>query len=298
MSERRGRLRRREFVCAAVSVGLGGFFVSVQGSGRGQEPIRFGLVTDVHYAEADPRGTRHYRDSMAKLAEAIETFNRLRPAFLIELGDFIDSGKTKADEIAFLHKIDKVYRRFRGPRHYVLGNHCLNALTKAEFLQNCGATIKRSYYSFDLAGWHFVVLDANFRTDGTPYAAGNFEWTDTFIPAAELEWLEHDLEQAKDRKAIVFVHQTLDKDGDPHNVKNAAAVRNVLERAANVLAVFQGHRHVGGYSKLESIHYVTLKAMVEGPGLENNKYGLAVFQPAGPCKLEGFGRQPDVPLGQ
>ena len=32
--------------------------------------VRFGLVTDLHYADKPPAGTRHYRETLGKLAEA------------------------------------------------------------------------------------------------------------------------------------------------------------------------------------------------------------------------------------
>jgi len=69
-------------------------YVSLEAADPG-ETLRFGLVTDVHYADADPRGNRCYRDSLAKLERAIATFNTLDLSFVVELGDFIDSGKNK-----------------------------------------------------------------------------------------------------------------------------------------------------------------------------------------------------------
>ncbi|NOX55700.1 MAG: alkaline phosphatase [Planctomycetes bacterium] len=287
--------RRRFLRQATAGLSLAAACVSLEAADR-RETLRFGLVTDVHYADVESRGSRHYRDSLAKLEEAIATFNKLDLSFVIELGDFIDSGKTKADERTHLRTIDNVYCRFRGHRYYVLGNHCLAALTKAEFLQTCRAGIKRSYYSFNHGSWHFVVLDANFRRDGSPYAAGNFQWTDTWIPETELEWLRDDLRQAGQRPTVVFIHQNLDNEKDPHGVKNGAAVRKVLEQSGTVVAVFQGHKHTGGYVKIAGIPYVTLRAMVEGAGLKNNAFAMAISDASQPKKLEGFGQQVDVLL--
>ena len=89
-------------------------------------------------------------------------------------------------------------------RHHVLGNHCVDTLTKEEFLDRVGQ--ERSFYSFDVGGYHFVVLDACFRSDGQPYGRKNFEWTDANIPAHEVEWLEADLASTS-RPTIVFAHQ-------------------------------------------------------------------------------------------
>ena len=48
---------------------------------------------------------------------------------------------------------------------------------------------------------------------------------------------------------------------DPaHTVKNAAEVRSVLEKSGQVLAVFAGHYHDGGYQQVNGIDYVALQA--------------------------------------
>ena len=258
--------------------------------------ISFGLVTDVHYADADARGSRHYRDSITKLRQAVDTFNRRKLRLVIELGDLIDAGPSKADELAYLRAIDKVYQKFQGDRHYVLGNHCLRALAKDEFLAACGARVRKSFYSFDHGRFHFVVLDGNFKRDGSPYAAGNFSWTDTWIHAPQQQWLAEDLQQAAGKKALVFVHQNLHDESNAHGVKNAPEVRRILETAGNVAAVFQGHMHSGGFTTINGIHYCTLKAMVEGPGPENNAYAVVTADESDRLTLEGYGRQEEIHL--
>ncbi|MHC4406454.1 MAG: metallophosphoesterase family protein [Planctomycetota bacterium] len=289
------RSTRREFLKAAASgigtAGLVGSAGRLEASEKTGPALAFGLVTDVHYADAPTRGSRHYRDSLAKLRQAVETFSERRLPFAIELGDFIDAGPDRAKEIEYLRRIDEVYRSFQGERHYVLGNHCLNAFTKDEFLAHCGARVKKSFYSFDVGPFHFVVLDANYRRDGAPYAAGGFSWTDTWIPRDQQEWLAADLKRAGDKKAFLFVHQNLHDEKDPHGVKNASEVREVLRSAGNVVAVFQGHMHSGGYTKVGGIHYATLKAMVEGSTLANNAYAVVTLDASGNPVLEGHGRE-------
>jgi len=292
-------IARRAFLQALAGGAVGAPLLASSKNSSAGEPnpgsLAFGLVTDVHYADAPTRGSRQYRDSLAKLQQAVAAFNLKDLAFIAELGDFVDAGPSKAKEIEHLHAVDKVYQAFQGPRHYVLGNHCLHAFTKNEFLAKCGAAVKKSYYSFDSGPFHFVVLDANFRRDGAPYAAGNFSWTDTWIHPPQQRWLADDLRQAAEKKTFVFLHQNLHQEDDPHGVKNAPQVRRVLESAGNVVAVFQGHMHTGGYANLGGIHYCTLKAMVEGPTLENNAYAIVTLDPSGRFTLEGHGRQPSLP---
>lgn len=249
--------------------------------------LRVGLVTDLHYADKAPAGTRHYRETLGKLEEAARQFEHDKPSFLVELGDFIDAADSVDVETAYLQTINRQFSAICKDRHYVLGNHCVDTLKKEEFLG--GVEQERSYYSFDRNGFHFVVLDSCYRSDGEPYGRKNFQWTDANVPDAELEWLEGDLE-ASDMPVIVFAHQRLDVSND-HGVRNNADVRKVFEASGRVLAVLQGHSHQNDLNEIGGIHYCTLVAMVEGSGEENNGYSVMDIEPNGTIRLTGFRKQ-------
>ncbi len=257
---------------------------------RAEEPLSalsIGLVTDLHYADKTPVGTRHYRETLAKLEEAALQFEQDKPDFIVELGDLIDAADSVDVEQGYLKTINREFSAICNNRHYVLGNHCVDTLKKEEFLS--GIEQEKSYYSFDRGGIHFVVLDACFRSDGESYGRKNFQWTDTNIPPAEIEWLQADL-KANHFPVIVFAHQRLDVNND-HGVKNNVAVRSILESSGNVLAVFQGHSHKNDLKDIGGIHYCTLVAMVEGTGSENNGYSLLKVESDGTIQLTGFRKQ-------
>jgi alkaline phosphatase len=289
------KTNRRRFLrqagCVAAGLGLNSLRSS-PALAAADEPatplVRIGLVTDLHYADKPPAGSRHYRDSLAKLAAAGEQFAKARTDLVVELGDFIDAADSLEAEQGFLRRINTEFARLPGPRHCVLGNHCVSALTKPEFLAIVGQA--SSYYSFDLNEFHFVILDACFRNDGAAYERNNFNWADSSVPQAELDWLRTDLHAAV-APALVFVHQCLDVE-PPYGVKNAAEVRQLLEASGRVRAVFQGHHHAGGYRQINGIHYCTLRAMVEGPGPDNNAFAIVEAWPGSEIRLTGFGKQP------
>ena len=135
----------------------------------------------------------------------------------------------------------------------------------------------------------FLILDACFREDGTPYERKNFHWQDANLPKAELAWLESELSKASG-PVIVFAHQRLDLD-KAHAVRNAAEIRALFEKSGKVLAVFQGHSHKNDYQQIAAIHYTTLVAMVEGSGAENNGYTMLDILPDSSLRLHGFRRQ-------
>lgn len=252
-----------------------------------QPALRIGMVTDLHYADKPPAGTRHYRETPAKLATAAEVFQREKVDFVVELGDFLDAAQSVDVEQAYLERIEKEFAACCAKRYYVLGNHCVDTLTKQEFLAGVGQ--ERSYYSFDAGRHHFVVLDACFRSDGQPYGRKNSVWTDANIPAEELDWLRSDLKAAT-HETIVFAHQRLD-DANKHSVKNAAQVRRILEQAGNVRAVFQGHSHRNDLQEIAGIPYCTLAAMIEGSGEANNAFSVMDLSPNGDIRVRGFIRQ-------
>jgi predicted MPP superfamily phosphohydrolase len=259
--------------------------------GRRRGTARFGIVTDSHYADSDTVGSRYYRHSLDKLTECVELMNAQKVDFLVELGDFKDQNNPPVEQktITYLRAVEKIFQKFKGPTYHILGNHDMDSISKEQFLTNVKNTNidpSKSYYSFDFNSVHFVILDANYRADGTDYNHGNFDWTDANIPLVELNWLRQDLAATRG-PAIVFIHQLLDGTGSVY-VNNAADIRHIFEQSGKILAVFQGHHHEGSYSYIEGIHYYTLKAMVEGPGEENNSYAIVEILPDETITVTGY----------
>ena len=233
------------------------------------------------------------------MTECVKLMNEKKVDFLIELGDFKDQAPapTKRSTIAYLRTIEQVFQKCSASNYHVLGNHDADSISKDQFLAvvaNTNIPRKSKYYSFDLKGVHFVVLDANYRADGLDYDSGNFTWTDANVPQPELKWLQRDL-AATAKPVIVFVHQQLDGKGS-HYVKNAPDVRRILQKHKRVLAVFQGHNHAGHYSNIEAIHYYTLNAMIEGSGQENSSYAVVEIDDDRNIVVTGYRKAPPKTL--
>ena len=251
----------------------------------GTNTLCFGVVTDAHYADIDARGGRAYRDGLKLMRECVETMNQEKVEFLVELGDFKDQDNlpVEARTLTFLQTIEAEFAKFAGPRYHALGNHDMDSLPKATFLEaveNTGIPKDKSYYSFVHKGLQGVVLDANFKRDGTPYNKGNFDWGDSNIPKEELEWLTKTL-STYPSKSIVFLHQRLDNDGAPICVRNAAEVRKILAESKKVLAVFSGHDHPGAKSVSDGICYYTLSWLTAG-------YAIVEMRVDGLLTVKGF----------
>ncbi len=251
-----------------------------------EEPpvARLGIVTDVHYAEKPTVGTREYRASLSKLTEAVDLWRSQGVDAAIELGDLVDASPTVEREMADLRRVLEVFKPLKVPRYCVLGNHCVDTLTKPQFLEAWGA--KESWYSFALNGYRGIVLDSAFSSDGQPYGGRDFDWRGAYVPPDQLDWLRAEL--ARDSQpAIVFIHHRLDTE-DHYSASNAAAVRTALEASGKVLAVFQGHQHVNDHRQIGGIHYCALRSMVDGAPPESSAYGVLNLYSGGRIYLHGY----------
>ncbi len=258
-------------------------------------PLRFGVVTDLHYAEKEPLHNRFYQQTRRKLRDAVNEFINQKLDFVVELGDLKDMNHDHdaASALRFLDDIESDLQSFGGKVYHVLGNHDMDCISKEEFLShttNPGKARGRSYYSFKARGVQFIVLDANFNEDRSPYCRGNFKWQEAFIPQEELDWLRKELQRSK-KPVVVLSHQLLDNfSGAPKSVciGNADKVVELLEASGRVLAVLQGHHHSGHYSQRNGIHYWTMKAMIENEYPAHNSYAIVNIYHDGGIRIEGF----------
>ena len=260
--------------------------------------IRFGMFSDVHYANRESAGTRFYNQSLAKVQEAVDRMNQEKLDFLIELGDFKDQEAVpnEVNTLKFLTDIETVFQKFNGPTYHVLGNHDMDGISKQQFLErvdNTNIPKSQSYYSFNRKGIHFVVLDGNFTKSGKAYDHGNYTWDDASISTEEIEWLKSDMKSNK-FPVIVFIHQMLEPSKSAkHAVQNATEVRQILEQSKNVLCVLQGHVHEEIYNRINGIHYYSVNAVIEGDGAENNAYMIVDVYKDGSLKIDGYRRATD-----
>jgi hypothetical protein len=115
----------------------------------------FGIITDVQYADQDNAGTRYYRLSPKKLAEAVDSFNRYKVSFVLSLGDFIDKNFSSYDTL------NPITARLNMHLYHALGNHefSVNDNEKGKVLEI--ENLQKPYYSFEKNNWRFVIINGN-----------------------------------------------------------------------------------------------------------------------------------------
>ena len=259
--------------------------------------LTVGLVADLHYAPMTV-GNRYCSESLTKLTAAVDLLKSRELDLVICLGDVIDKSDTVEAELTCIKEVTDVLDTVGAESHFVLGNHDVSKITKAQFLGAVGATA--SYYSFDCKGVHIVILDSNVNPDGSDFAPDNFVWNDAWIGEAQIRWLEEDLAAGGDTPVLIFCHADLDdrllKTGElnEHIVRDAAKVRAVLESSGHVRGVIQGHDHGGHHTVINGIPYVMLRAMVEGSGPEKNAAAVLTLFDDVAVDVAGFWCQPSV----
>ncbi len=268
----------------------------------GERLLTIGLFTDAHVAGAD-YSSRYCSHSLDKLAEAIDTFIERKVDAIIDLGDLLDRvDGDPTDPADNLAAAAAIVRRFDGPHHFVLGNHDLDCLTKADLLAQSGAASDTPRYAFDHAPFRFIVLDTNCFEDGSDYTPETMpeDWGEAWLGEAQLTWLADELKRAGDRPTLILTHAELDPrvteaGVNKHAVKDSAAARGIIAQAGNVRAVLQGHCHTGRFGEHDGIPYLTLKALCEGPFPPSNAYAILHLDTDGSIQFEGFADQPSFP---
>lgn len=308
MTAKLSSLSRREFL--RNSAGLAANICLLSGCDSREVPdvpVSFGVIADVQYADADPKGTRIYRGSSEKFKTAVAQFNTMNLDFVINLGDLIDH-----DFFSFATMMP-IVRRINAPVAHVLGNHDFEVADdkKASVPERLGMTAK--YYDFVMGNWRFVVLDGNdlslhahlkdsqmYRTSASLLEAlkaqnnHNAKPWNGAVGREQLAWLSSRLTQAKQahQQVIVFCHWPIFPE-DLDTLWNAKELLAVLDSFDCVAAYFNGHHHAGGYGVNKGIHYVTFRGMVDG---EDRTSYSTVRCTSDVIEITGYGDEPSRTL--
>ncbi|QJE95491.1 metallophosphoesterase [Luteolibacter luteus] len=254
---------------------------------EGSKPVlRFGLIADAQYADADPEGERHYRTTPGKMKEAVEVIRAAKPEFTLHLGDFIDRDFKSFDVMLPL------ISGLGHPIYHLLGNHdySIADAEKARVVSTLG--MPHDYYTFRSGSTRFVMLDTNdLSTYRDPkdslrnkeaaqllkkleaaQAPGAKPWNGG-LSKAQLEWLDRELSAASaaKEKVILCGHHPLIP-AEMHQAWQADEVLAVIDKHDCVRAYFNGHNHAGAFVERKGIPYVTFRSMLHEPGI--NAYSV------------------------
>lgn len=227
------------------------------------------LITDIHYglnANYPKIGGEDYVNSFGvefdsfvpQLQELISQHD-----LVINLGDTIQDIDEKKD----LENYQTVLKHLGTniPVKNAVGNHDGRYLSNAELCGLLGES--KLYYSFDMGGFHHVILYAYRFEHPGPY----------HIDAEQVEWLKSDLEVNK-LPNLVYCHFPLDDQDLSSNYyfagkedrvfpDNKLEIRKILESSGRINGVFSGHTHFPSEQVINGITYRTIPSFSENDGL-------------------------------
>jgi manganese-dependent ADP-ribose/CDP-alcohol diphosphatase len=248
-------------------------------SGQEKPFFSFGLMTDVQYADRDNSGTRYYRNSLGKLKEAVQIFNKEKVAFVLHLGDLINDNLKSFDTIL------AVTQKLEMPLYLVPGNHefGVDPGEKGKVLPRMGLPA-HPYRAFVRDGWRFILVDGSetgvirYEKESREYqknrvmmdkmqsrgATNVFEWNGG-ISRKQSRWIGMNLKEAtrKGEKVVLCCHYPLTPEKAPENLLDAPVVKALIEKYPLVFGWLNGHVHVSQFVRENGVNYVSFRGMVE-----------------------------------
>ena len=240
--------------------------------------LKFGVFTDVQYADCPPSIGRYYREALSKMDTCLHFFNEQNVDFVINLGDIIDR------DIHDLNKVLQHIKVLKSPIYHLTCNHDYKFKDgTADSVLYKQLQMPSSYYAFQKKGWLFVMLNTN---EISTYAnKGNerkeqelkgmldriketggkqaYNWNGG-ISSKQMRWLKNLLEvcEREKRPVIVCSHHPFYPFSE-YTALNNDQILDVLTQYSCVKLVLSGHHHAGAFGCYKELPLITVEGIVE-----------------------------------
>jgi 3',5'-cyclic AMP phosphodiesterase CpdA len=255
-----------------------------------EQPFYFIALTDTQFGmyAAD----KNFEQETANYEFAVATVNRLKPKFLIVLGDLVN----RVGDAAQIKEFWRISRKIDPSvtTYYVAGNHDVDAVPTPDTLAAYRKNIGRDYYSFRQGPVYGIVLNSSLIHSPQK---GESEYR------AQISWLKKELETAKASDAqhiIVFQHHPcfLTDAKEPDAFGNIPLERRgmMLEllHQYGVQYVFAGHIHSSSVGKDGELEMVAVGPVSMPFGKDGSGMLLVAVTAAGvQYNYYDFGRLPN-----
>ncbi len=316
------RMDRRDFLKTSTTMGAGAMLGSAALSGcsrslHREDPslqlpagvaFRFGVIGDPHLVTVPHALAPHITNKHTEISNFATAMNRQAASFIICVGDNVHEGAnggvaSRYNDEVFTDNVT-TYKNamlaFDRDAYHVLGNHdVLGTLDMAGLRAiwddpDARSHLPAGYYRFDYAkkNLRFIVLDAQYKSDGTHYDALDPGYAVGHIPPVQQTWLSGELAEARELgyEVFLFCHQQISDDPvyGLAPVSNYTEVVTLLNTYQDIIRiVFGGHDHNGYMVERDGINYVHLKAMQDGVS-----WALVDLRDDGSILVEGHGNMP------
>ena len=233
-------------------------------SGVNSTSLKFAQVSDVHFLENGANTTyKMTGESPRLLDDAIKQINEQPDIdFVMFTGDLIDKSFEKELRAVLPHLENLNY-----PWYFAFGNHdrCvggyLTTLVYLDMIRNSNTNFKfkKSYYSFVPKKNYKVIVVDDIITDEIT--------SNGYIDEDQMKWLKKELDGSKNDVVLIYMHvPVIEPFASPnHKLRNAYAVKQLIESYKNPIGVFQGHYHSAKITQHDNVLYVSSPALVSYP---------------------------------
>lgn len=262
-----------------------------------QSDLKIGIIADCQYADQPTQGLRHYRLSLKKLNQCVDSLNKLDLDHVFHLGDVIDQHHASFEEVL------PIFSRLKAPFTQVLGNHDFSVEEQFKLAVPEIMGMKARYFSVMIKAWKFIILDGNDislyawpeHSDHHQQASQIYQrqysdretWNGA-IGKPQMSWLKQELDQSEINgdRVILLCHFPVLPD-ENHTLWNAGELVDLVSSYSCVKAWLNGHNHAGAYAEYQGTHFVTFKGMVD---TDQNSYAIATFT-RDKLIINGIGRE-------
>lgn len=241
------------------------------------------VFSDVHHSSEMPTTDSKLTQYSIALVDRLVTMcnEEIKPDVVVCLGDLIDDKCQKQEDAKSIQYVIEHIQRATAPTHILAGNHDLRPYDSQEELAEIMG--HEATYSFDINGYHFVVLGISVSDPSIKDAYGIAR--SHYLSQKDLEWLESDLE-GNTLPTIILSHYSIGHDDmslnkwfkkEPEDVafKNRDDIQNILHKHDNIIALFNGHQHWTKSMIEGGIPYYTIGSLPEninGDGVPDGVY--------------------------
>ena len=214
------------------------------------------VFSDIHYLDERPEkvdfnlSRKLTQYSIEVINKLIDKINTDKPDISICLGDLIEDTFDHDKDIVNFTYIWGKLKNIQIPFYSVIGNHDLRTMNSRQELEKI-MEYENATFSFDLKGYHFIILTTDIREDLGGNDGGIYKAQ--CMSQKEINWLKEDLVKNK-LPCIIFTHFGLAEDRQIGNywfekkpedglMNNRQEVKEIIKLDDNVIAIFNGHQH-------------------------------------------------------
>lgn len=168
----------------------------------------------------------------------VRTIIKTKPSAVFHTGDLVNDGSSSSDWTTFNSITSELVES--APFYPALGNH---DLPPQLFLDNFDLPNNERWYSVEVDGLHFIVLDSN---------------TDLIAGSDQYEWLENELQQVADEFAAVVFHHPVLSTGHHGDELDLGPILVPLFEEYDVELVLNGHDHNYERSFKDGVYYLVV----------------------------------------